>query len=121
MARIQHETTDTAKLRTRDELSLLASTVAMVEAALTKLLRIAAEWTQPGTADQVVLKLHRDFVSAQMDAATLTALVKAWQSGAMSHDSLLMNLKRGELIDPNRSLEEEQTLPPTNFARQGWP
>lgn len=106
----RNETTDTAKLRTRDELSLLASTVAMVEAALTKLLRIAAEWTQPGTADQVVLKLHRDFVSAQMDAATLTALVKAWQSGAMSHDSLLMNLKRGELIDPNRSLEEEQTL-----------
>ena len=106
----RNETTDTAKLRTRDELSLLASTVAMVEAALTKLLRIAAEWTQPGTADQVVLRLHRDFVSAQMDATLLTALVKAWQSGALSHDSLLMNLKRGELIDPNRSLEEEQDL-----------
>ncbi len=106
----RNETTDTARLRTRDELSLLASTVNMVEAALRKLLRIAAEWTQPGTADQVVVKLHRDFVSSQMDAATLTALVKTWQSGAMSHDSLLMNLKRGEIIDANRSLEEEQQL-----------
>ena len=106
----RNETTDTASLRVKDELSLLASTVNMVEQGLLKLLRMAAEWTQPGTADQVVLRMHRDFVSSQMDAALLTALVKAWQSGALSHDSLLANLKRGELIDPNRSLEEEQTL-----------
>ena len=45
-----------------------------------------------------------------MDATILTALVKAWQSGAMSHDSLLLNLKRGEMVDPNRSLEEELAL-----------
>lgn len=106
----RNETLGTAQLRTRDELSLLASTVNMVEAGLLKLLRLAAEWTQPGSSDQVVLKMHRDFVSSQMDATLLTALIKAWQSGALSHDSLLMNLKRGELIDPNRSLEEEQTL-----------
>ena len=45
-----------------------------------------------------------------MDATTLTALIKAWQSGAISHESLLMNLKKGEMIDPNRSLEEELNL-----------
>lgn len=106
----RNETSDTASLRVKDELSLLASTVNMVEAGLLKLLRLAAEWSQPGSSDQVVLKMHRDFVSSQMDAATLTALVKAWQSGAMSHDSLLWNMKKGELVDPNRSLEEEQTL-----------
>jgi hypothetical protein len=106
----RNETTDTAKLRTRSEMSLLFSSVNMVEAALLKLLRIAADWTQPGTGDQVVLKLHRDFVTAQMDATTLTALIKAWQSGALSHDSLLLNLKRGEMVDPNRSLEEELAL-----------
>ncbi len=104
----RNETTDTAKLRHRSELSLLHSTVNMVEAALIKFLRLAAEWTAKGTADDVVLQLHRDFVTAQMDPAVLTALIKAWQSGGISHDTLLTNLKKGEMVDANRTLEEER-------------
>lgn len=112
----RNETEGTASLRVKDELSLLASTVVMVEAGLTKLLRMAAEWTQPGMADQVKLHLHRDFVSSQIDPATVTALIKAWQAGAISHDSLLMNLKKGELVDPNRSIEEEKDLIETDIG-----
>jgi hypothetical protein len=106
----RNETTDTAKLRTRSEMSLLFSSVNMIEAALLKLLRIAADWTSPNSANQVVLKLHRDFVTAQIDATLLTALIKAHQAGSISHDTLLTNLKRGEIVDPNRSLEEELAL-----------
>ena len=104
----RNETTDTAKLRHRSELSLLHSSVVMVEAALIKLLRIAADWAQPGTADEVSVTMHRDFVSAQIDPAILTALIKAWQAGAISHDTLLMNLKKGELMDVNRALDDEK-------------
>lgn len=117
----RNETTDTAKLRTRSELSLLASTVNMVEAALIKLLRLAAEWTQLNSSDEVVVKLHRDFVTAQMDPAILTALVKAWQSGAISHDTLLMNLKKGELMDVNRALDDELELIETDSDLLGAP
>jgi len=106
----RNETTDTAKLRHRSELSLLHSSVNMVEAGILKLLRLAAEWTAANTADDVKLKLHRDFVTAQMDPAILTALIKAWQSGAISHDTLLMNLKKGELMDVNRALDDERDL-----------
>lgn len=106
----RNETHDTAKLRTRSELSILYSSVNMVEAGILKLLRIAAEWTQPGSSKDVVFKMHRDFVSSQIDATLLTALIKAWQSGAISHDTLLLSLKRGEVVDPNRSLEEELAL-----------
>ncbi|MET4130031.1 DUF4055 domain-containing protein [Roseovarius sp. MBR-6] len=106
----RNETTDTAKLRHRSELSLLHSSVVMVEAAMRKLLRIAAEWTQPGTADQVKVYLHRDFVTGQMDPTVLTALIKAWQAGAISHDTLLMNLKKGELMDVNRALDDEKEM-----------
>lgn len=106
----RNETTDTAKLRHRSELSLLSSSVNMVEAAIRKLLRMAAEWTQPGTADQVIVNFHRDFISSTMDAAVLTALIKAWQAGAISHDTLLMNLKKGELMDVNRALDDEQDM-----------
>ncbi len=105
----RNETTDTAKLRHRSELSLLHSSVNMVEAAILKLLRLAAEWTSENPED-VVLKLHRDFTTAQMDPATLTALIKAWQAGAISHDTLLMNMKKGELMDVNRALDDERDL-----------
>ena len=106
----RNETTDTAKLRHRSELSLLHSSVVMVESAIRRLLRIAAEWTRPGTADDVRLTMHRDFVTAQMDPAILTALLKAWQSGAISHDTFLTNLKKGELMDANRSLDDEKDM-----------
>jgi len=106
----RNETTDTAKLRHRSELSLLTSTVNMVEAGITKLLKLAAEWTQPGSSEQVVFKIHRDFITAQMDPATLTALVKAWQAGAISHDTLLMNFKKGEIMDVNRALADEKDM-----------
>lgn len=105
----RNETTDTAKLRHRSELSLLHSSVNMVEAAILKLLRLAAEWTSENPAD-VSLKLHRDFTTTQMDPATLTALIKAWQAGAISHDTLLMNMKKGELMDVNRALDDERDL-----------
>lgn len=106
----RNETEGTASLRVKDELSLLHSSVVMVEAGLRKLLRIAAEWSQPGTADQVTLTLHRDFVSSQLDPATLTALIKAYTAGAISHDTFLMNLKKGELMDVNRAFDDERDL-----------
>lgn len=106
----RNETTDTAKLRHRSELSLLHSSVVMVEQGILKLLKIAAEWTQPGTVDDVKVFLHRDFVTAQMDPAVLTALLKSWQAGAISHDTFLMNLKKGELMDVNRTLDDEKEM-----------
>jgi len=106
----RNETTDTAKLRHRSELSLLHSSVNMVEAGISKLLRIAAEWTETGSSADVDLSFHRDFITGQMDPATLTSLTKAWQAGAISHDTLLMNLKKGELLDVNRPIEQELDL-----------
>lgn len=105
----RNETEGTAKLRHKAEHSILHSSVIMVEAALRKLLRLAAVWTS-SDPEQVKLKMHRDFTSAQLDPAILTALVKSWQAGAISHDTLLMNLKKGELMDVNRALEDEKEL-----------
>lgn len=45
-----------------------------------------------------------------MDAATLTALIKAYTAGAISHDTFLMNLKKGELMDVNRAFDDERDL-----------
>ncbi|WP_170430670.1 DUF4055 domain-containing protein [Ruegeria arenilitoris] len=117
----RNETTDTAKLRHRSELSLLHSSVNMVEAAILKLLRLAAEWTTPGSSDQVKVKLHRDFITSQMDAPTLTALIKAWQAGAISHDTLLMNMKKGDLMDVNRAIDDEKEMIETDASVLPFP
>jgi hypothetical protein len=42
-----------------------------------------------------------------MTPQEVTALVAAWQAGATSKESLLNLMRRGELLEPGRSNEEE--------------
>lgn len=106
----RNEAADTARMRHRGENALLHSSVEMVEQGLTKLLRWAAEWMQPGTADLVVVKFHRDFVSMQADPQLVAQLLKAWTSGAISHETFFINMKKGELIPADRSFEDEKDM-----------
>ena len=45
-----------------------------------------------------------------MIAAEIQALVAAWQSGAISRDTLLHNLRTGEILPPARTNEQEVEL-----------
>lgn len=103
----RNEASDTAKMRGNGELSLLTNIVNMAEAGIERALRIAAEWVT-GRPDDIEVKMNRDWVETKMDATTLTALVKAWQSGAMSHEILYSNLQAGELAPVDRTFEEER-------------
>lgn len=105
----RNESSETAMMRGRSELSLLTNVVNMVEAGLYKILTTACEWTGTNVADLDV-KLNRDWIATKMDAPSLTALVKAWQSGAMSHQTLYENLQRGEIAPVDRSFEDERDL-----------
>lgn len=105
----RNEASDTAKMRGTSELSLVGGSVAMVEAGLARLLRVAAEWVQ-ANPNEVEVHLNRDYVSAELDPNALTALVKAWQSGAISHDTLWTNLQRGEIAPTDRSIDDERNL-----------
>lgn len=105
----RNEAADTAKMRGKGEMSLLTNVVNMAEAGIERALRIAAEWTT-GRPDDVEVKLNRDWVETKMDPQTLTAMVKAWQSGAMSHMTLYENLQSGEIAPVDRTYEEEKDL-----------
>jgi hypothetical protein len=105
--RNRNEAADTAKMRGSSELSLVAGAVNYVEAGLERLLRIAASWVR-ANPDEVKVELNRDWVSTQMDPNTLNSLIKAWQSGAISHETLWSNLQRGEFADPAKSLADER-------------
>lgn len=58
----------------------------------------------------MVLDLNTDFGTHGISATELTAVVNAWQSGAMSHDTMLDLFRRGEVLPDGRSNEEEAAL-----------
>lgn len=107
--RNRNEAADTARMRGSSELSLVGGAVSMVEAGLARLLRIAATWVR-ASPTEVEVRLNRDYVGTQMDPATMTALLKAFQSGAISHQTLWENLQRGEIAPADRSIGDERDL-----------
>ena len=55
-------------------------------------------------------KLNSDFEASLLSATEIQALVAAWQSGAISRDTLLDNLRMGEIVPSERTNEEEVEL-----------
>lgn len=116
----RNESSDTAKMRGRAEMSLLAGAVRMTEAAMRRLLRLAATWTA-SSPDEVVFEMSRDFVSVEMASDAIRELVKAWQSGAISHQTLIENLQRGEIVPADRSPDHEMMLIEEEGGNLGTP
>lgn len=105
----RNESGDTARMRSKGEMSLLNSVVSMTEASLTKALKWAAEWMN-SSPDDVVVRLNRDWVEARMEPTELTAVVQSWQTGAISRQTMHENLQRGEIIPVDRTSEDEKEL-----------
>ena len=83
---------------------------------LTQVLRWAYWWNSTEdlpdhvTNESVVMELNTDFAMTGMTAQELTAVVKAWQSGAISRDSMLHLFRKGEILPEGRTTEEEEQL-----------
>lgn len=105
----RNEALDTARMRGSGEKSILSSAVLSVETVILKILKIIAEWLQ-SNPDDVVFKLNRDWVETRMSPQEIRELVASWMSGAISRDTLHSNLQQGEIIDTQRTVEEEVKL-----------
>lgn len=111
----------TVLLRHAGEGAVLGSIGDMVEHGFDRILQIMADWSS--TTGEVKTEFNDDFVDTVMDAADVLALVQAWQAGAMSFDTLFWNLKQGELVEGERTIEQEKAglpnggkAPPTPSA-----
>lgn len=102
------EAAETIRLRGSGESSVLSNISSTVSSALSQCLVWFADWE--GLKAEPVVQLNRDFMDSRMGAQELTALVAAWQNGAMPLDDLLYNLQRGEMLRPDYSLEEFKEL-----------
>ena len=100
------EAENTLAIRNAGQNATLISTADTVSRGITKALQIMNAWI--GGTDEVSYRLNTDYNLTQMDAPTMTAMVNAWMSGAFSKKDLYTNLKKGELIEENKTYEEYQ-------------
>lgn len=105
----QVEAAETAAIHRAGESSVLASLANAASALITQALKWQAAFARAESAE-VAVTLNTDYMPAGMTAQDMTALVQAWQSGAISKDTLLDNLQRGEILPQGRTIEEEKAL-----------
>lgn len=86
------------------QLSIMSQTASM---GLTLALKWFVKW-QIGEEGTVKYELTRDLMPEKMGAQELTAVVGAWQSGAISQETMFENLKAGEIIAAETTFAEEQ-------------
>ena len=110
------ETAEAMQLRQTGENSILANLATSVSESITMVLRWVHWWNSNEespdqvTDQQVLFELNTDYNTKGMDALELAAVVKSWQSGAISQDTMLELLRKGEVLPDGRSNEEEQRL-----------
>ena len=88
--------------------STTADVAITVSNELTKAINFCARWL--GAAEDIEYKLNTDYNPTGLDAQKLTALVAAWQGGAISYDTFYENLQKGEIARTGINSEEEQGL-----------
>lgn len=100
------EAAETTAQHRKGEESQLATMAQAISRSMRKVLTWYSAWY--GVAGDVVFEINRDFLPIRMSAQELTALVSAWQSGAISGATLHQNLQRGEIVESDVTYEEEQ-------------
>jgi hypothetical protein len=100
------EAAETAQIHRAGESATLASVARAVSKSLTRVLELLRDWA--GASGEVSVELNSDFMPTSMDAQTLLALMKTWQSGGIAYSDFLHALKQGELVRDGRTEEEIQ-------------
>jgi hypothetical protein len=110
------ETAEAIRLRQSGEESVLSAIATSVSESLTQVLRWVYWWNSTGalptglTKSEVTIKLNNDFGLAGMTAQDLTAVVAAWQAGAISKDTMFELFRRGEILPDGRTNADEAAL-----------
>ena len=100
------ESAEAARIHQASELSILATIVNEVEKSVLASLKMMAMW-EGLDPSSVSLTMNRDFVDARLPAKDLQALVDSYLKGALSLDTLVYNMKHGEILSDDTSIQEE--------------
>ena len=100
------ESAEAVRLRQNSESSVLVGAVLSVQEGIAKALSIMGEWE--GVSGDIEVDLNTDFSDTKISSEDLTALMSAWQSGGISHETFLHNMKKGEILPNEISIEDER-------------
>jgi hypothetical protein len=121
------ETAASIELRQSGENSVLSAVSFSISDSLSHVLRWAFWWnsteaTPEAIGDKVVMvTLNADFTLSGMASTEITAVVAAWQAGAISRDTMFDLFRIGEVLPVGRSNEEEITLLKTETLKSELP
>jgi hypothetical protein len=101
------EAAETARINKSGDSSTMISVITSVEAAMQHVLTFMVNWEAIVKEDAVVVDINKDLLDSTIDPQTLTALMAAWQGGGISHETYLHNMKKGEILPDDISVEEE--------------
>lgn len=104
--KLQAETLGATQIKRSGENSVLAQIAIAVSKSIEWALGVMLEWS--GGSGTVRYEINRDFNPLMLDAQQLTALVGAWQNGAVSDRELFDLLQRGDVIEGEKDFELHQ-------------
>jgi hypothetical protein len=102
------ESAETVKLRQGGDASVLAGISDAVSRAAESILARMLWWAGTSTEEpDVTVELNMDFMLARLGHQDLLALLQAWQAGSISKETFLYNLKRGQILSEETTVEDE--------------
>lgn len=97
---------ETARIEQSGESATLSTIAQATENGITSLLKTIAEWSNLNP-DDVNYELNKDFIDASLTPQEVAAYLQAYQSEAISLDTFLNLLHKGELLPKGITPEQE--------------
>jgi hypothetical protein len=101
------QSANTAAIHRGGEQSMLAAIAETVSTAIQRMLGWFCQFANASATD-VKFRLNKDFFPIPMDSLTLTAIVAAWQNQAIDFETMIDNLKSGEIVDTDATAADIQ-------------
>ena len=119
---VSRETATSVLVRTAAQTSLVGTMVKNVSGQIQATLAIHFDWDDASVANEYAYKLNDDFIKVDMEPNAQIALVKSWLDGAISHRTVFNKMKEGEIVDANKTFDEElediNSYPPPFFDKE---
>lgn len=93
------------QLRQGSEFASLNTIAHNISHGLSVLLLYMVDWA--GVEVEPIATVNTDFENVMLGAQEITALLAAWQGGAISLETFLFNMRRGKRIDDQRTIDDE--------------
>jgi hypothetical protein len=110
------ETADAIELRQAGENSILMTLAMSVSDSISQVLRWVYWWNSTESLPEdvseslVLIQINTDFTAKGLTSLELTAIVSAWQAGAISQATMFDLFRKGEVLPTGRTDVEEKNL-----------